>query len=127
MSITFENQVAIMTGAGRGLGAATRMNEGLLTPEATRLLAPDAVAARVLYLVSADSPSRMIPFASGGSFSRVHVRETESIGLPAEELTLGVIARRIDEINDPTGARSLSSGFEQADKLTAAATRLRAR
>ena len=107
--------------------AATRMTEGLLKPEAAQLLAPDAVAPGVLYLVSADAPSRMVLSAGGGSFARVYVTETEGISVSGDELTPEVIAKRIDEINDPTGARALSSGFEQAEKLTAAATRSRAR
>jgi NAD(P)-dependent dehydrogenase (short-subunit alcohol dehydrogenase family) len=98
MSITFESQVAIVTGAGRGLGRGYAR----------------ALAARGAKVAIAEL---------GG----VYVTETEGISLSAEELTPEVIAKRIDEINNPTGARSLSSGFEQAEKLTAAAARLRAR
>ena len=104
MSITFQSQVAIVTGAGRGLGRAY----------ARALAAPGARVA-------------VAELGADGKQTAVYVTETEGVSLSAEELTPEVIARRIDEIKDPTGARPLSSGFEQADKLTAAATRSRFR
>jgi len=104
--------------------AATRMTEGLFNPDAERLLTPDTVAPGVLFLVSQDAPSRVILSAGGGAFARVYVTETEGISLAKEDLSPEAIADRFDEISDPSHARALSSGFEQAEKLTAAAMRV---
>lgn len=104
--------------------AATRMTEGLLQPEAERLLTPDAVAPGVLFLVSEEAPSRVILSAGGGAFARVHIVETQGIGLAPGDLSPETVALRFDEISDPVGAVALSAGFEQADKLAAAAMRV---
>jgi NAD(P)-dependent dehydrogenase (short-subunit alcohol dehydrogenase family) len=104
--------------------AATRMTEGLLQPEAERLLTPDAVAPGVLFLVSEEAPSRVILSAGGGAFARVHIVETQGIGLAPGDLSPETVALRFDEISDPVGAVALRAGFEQADKLAAAAMRV---
>lgn len=103
--------------------AATRMTEGLLSPDAQRLLTPDAVAPGVLFLVSEEGPSRVILSAGAGVFARVYIAETEGISLSAEALSPETVAERFAEISDSTNAVALASGFEQAEKLTAAATR----
>jgi NAD(P)-dependent dehydrogenase (short-subunit alcohol dehydrogenase family) len=103
--------------------AATQMTEGLLRPEAERLLTPDAVSPGVLFLVSEDAPSRVILSAGGGAFARVHIVETQGIGLHPGDISPDSVALRFDEISDPVGAVALGAGFEQADKLAAAAMR----
>jgi NAD(P)-dependent dehydrogenase (short-subunit alcohol dehydrogenase family) len=104
--------------------ALTRMSEGLLSPDAERLLTPDAVAPGVLFLASVEAPSRVILSAGAGSFARVYVTETEGISLSKESLSPEAVAERFEEISEPTRARTLSTGFEQADKLVAAAMRV---
>jgi NAD(P)-dependent dehydrogenase (short-subunit alcohol dehydrogenase family) len=103
--------------------AATRMTEGLLKPEAERLLVPDAVAPGVLFLVSESAPSRVMLSAGAGTFARVYVTETEGVSLAGDALTPEGVARHFAEISDPVGAREIASGFEQAEKLAAAAMR----
>jgi len=105
--------------------AATKMTEGLFSSDAERLLTPESVAPGVLFLVSEEAPSRVMLSAGGGSFARVYVTETEGISLPKDGLSPEAVAERFEEISDPTGARMLSTGFEQAEKLTAAAMRVR--
>lgn len=101
--------------------AATKMTEGLLSPEAERLLVPEAVAPGVLFLVSRDAPSRVILSAGAGVFARVYITETEGVLLTGDDLSPDTVAARFDEIGDRTGERVLNSGFEQAEKLTASA------
>lgn len=101
--------------------AITAMTEGLLKPEAERLLAPEAVAPGALFLVSKDAPSRVLLAAGGGSFARVYVTETEGISLSGEALSPEGVAAGFDEISDRSNAREIMSGFEQADKLAASA------
>jgi NAD(P)-dependent dehydrogenase (short-subunit alcohol dehydrogenase family) len=104
--------------------AATRMTEGLLKPEAERLLTPDAVAPGALFLVSEGAPSRVMLAAGAGSFARVYVAETQGISLAGSTLTPESVAERFNEISDPTGSVMLSTGFEQLDKLANAAMRV---
>ncbi len=103
--------------------AATRMTAGLLAPEAERLLSPDAVAPGVLFLVSEGAPSRVILSAGAGAFARVYVTETEGVSLVGAGLTPEAVAEHFSEISDPSGAREIATGFEQANKLAAAARR----
>lgn len=101
--------------------AATKMTEGLLSPDAERLLVPEAVAPGVLFLASREAPSRVILSAGAGVFARVHITETDGIVLAGDELSPDTVAARFDEICDRTGEHVLNSGFEQAEKLTASA------
>ncbi|MBP5856220.1 SDR family NAD(P)-dependent oxidoreductase [Marivibrio halodurans] len=103
--------------------AATRMTDGLLDPEAARLLAPERVAAGALFLVSGAAPSRFAMAAGAGTFARVHVTEGEGIHLPDDELTPEAVAARFDAICDPAGARAVENAFDQAGKLAARAVR----
>ena len=104
--------------------AATRMTAGLLESEVERLLTPDAVAPGVLLLVSEKAPSRVMLSAGAGTFARVYVTETEGVSLAGASLTPEAVAEHFGEISDPSSAREISTGFEQVEKLAAAAKRL---
>lgn len=104
--------------------AATKMTEGLLSADAERLATPDAVAPGALFLVSNDAPSKVMLSAGAGSFARVHITETEGVSLLPENLTPDAVAECFDAICNPSGARVVSSAFEQADKLAASAMRI---
>ena len=103
--------------------AATRMTEGLLGAEAARLLTPEAVAPGALFLVSPDAPSRVLLAAGAGTFARVYISETPGVSLAGDALTPEGVAQHFAAISDPAGAVCLSAGFEQPDKLVAAALR----
>ena len=62
--------------------------------------------------------------AGAGTFARIYVTETEGITLGGAMLNPEVVAERFGEISDPSGARTLANGFEQAEKLAAAAMRV---
>ncbi len=59
--------------------AATRMMEGLLTPEALAQLTPASVSPGLLALVAEDAPTRTILCAGGGSFEQAHVTLTRGV------------------------------------------------
>ncbi len=61
--------------------AATRMTEGLLPPEALALLTPEAVVPALLWLVSADAPTRAIACAGAGTFEAAHITLTQGLHL----------------------------------------------
>jgi NAD(P)-dependent dehydrogenase (short-subunit alcohol dehydrogenase family) len=103
--------------------AATKMTEGLLDPEAEPLLTPESVAPGVVFLVSKDAPSRVMLSAGAGSFARVYVSETEGVSFAKDELSPEAVAEHFAEISDQSHARIYTEGFQQAQKLAAAAVR----
>lgn len=103
--------------------AATQMTAGLISDETAALLSPENVTPAVLYLVGEEAPSRMIMGAGAGVFAVTHIRETQGVFLPEGERTPEGIARRIAEISDDSGARTLDGAFDQTDKFTAIAAR----
>ena len=62
-----------------------------------------------------------LELAGGYTFDRFYF-EGESFAEAG--LTPDAIAQRFDEISDPSGAREISNGFAQADKLVASAQRI---
>ncbi len=101
--------------------AATKMTAGLLSPEAEKLLTPEAVAPGVLFLVSQDAPSRVMLSAGAGSFARVYVSETEGVSFAQDELSPEAVAEHFAEISDQAHSHVYTEGFQQAEKLAAAA------
>ena len=58
-----------------------------------------AITAAMLYLVSADAPSRAIVSCAGGGYARAYVVETDGVYLPPGEQTPENIAARWEEIS----------------------------
>ncbi|CAI0692218.1 Putative short-chain type dehydrogenase/reductase Rv0148 [Serratia quinivorans] len=56
--------------------AATAMSDGLLVPQAKRVLQPEAVSPAILPLVSQCAPTRAIVCAGAGHFSRAYITLT---------------------------------------------------
>jgi NAD(P)-dependent dehydrogenase (short-subunit alcohol dehydrogenase family) len=105
--------------------AATRMTEELLPPQALALMKPEAITPAVLYMLSADAPSRTIMGAGAGSFAVVQLIESEGLNLPEAEWTPDAIAAHFAEISDMSKAQALEGAFQQTQKYVAqAAARL---
>lgn len=80
--------------------AKTRMTEDLgIPPEVLERMTPEAITAALLFLVSADAPSRAIVSCAAGGYARAYIVETDGIYLPPEEQTPENIAARWDEIS----------------------------
>jgi hypothetical protein len=62
--------------------------------------------------------------AGAGTFARVYVTETEGVSLAGTGLTPESVAAHFSEISEPSGAREITTGFDQGDKLAAAARRV---
>ena len=75
--------------------AATRMLDGLMSADTSRLLPPGAVSPGVLALVADDAPTRTILCAGGGSYEQAHIT-----------LTRGIFAG-----NDPDAAERIAAGW----------------
>jgi NAD(P)-dependent dehydrogenase (short-subunit alcohol dehydrogenase family) len=90
--------------------AATRMTEGIMTPEVLALLAPEAVTPGMIYLVSADAPTKTVLCAGAGTFSRSHITLTDGFHIgngpdAAEQLAAqsGKLADRTNEVVPHSG------------------------
>jgi NAD(P)-dependent dehydrogenase (short-subunit alcohol dehydrogenase family) len=103
--------------------ARTAMTENLLDADAAELLAPEAVTPGLLYLVSADAPSRVILGAGAGAFAVTHILESPGLYLSEDERTPETIAARFAEIADRAAAAPLENAFAQTFKFTSLAAR----
>jgi NAD(P)-dependent dehydrogenase (short-subunit alcohol dehydrogenase family) len=97
--------------------AATRMTEGLMPEDFTKLLAPEAVTAAAVYLCSDKAPNNTILCAGAGGYAVAAMYETDGIFLSPEEQSPDVIAERWDEITDTSKQAKLDSGAEQSQKF----------
>lgn len=102
-------------------GAATRLTEGLLPPDMLELMTPAAVTPAVLFLASADAPSRVILAAGSGGYARTYILETEGIYLPPGERTADAIAARFEEISDKSVLHEYHDGSGEFLKFIAKA------
>ncbi len=105
--------------------AGTAMTEGLFPPAVFELLSPESVSPGVVFLASADAPSRKVLTAGGGSFAIYKGFETEGANLLPDDLSAEGIAAAWAAIDAESGMREFQGGFEQATKFaTQAATNL---
>jgi NAD(P)-dependent dehydrogenase (short-subunit alcohol dehydrogenase family) len=96
--------------------AATRMTDPFLSIEDKALLAPETVTPGLLYLVSADAPSRVILCAGAGCFARAEIVETQGVHLRADELSPETVAERFAAISAESGRQMLSDAWAQTKK-----------
>jgi NAD(P)-dependent dehydrogenase (short-subunit alcohol dehydrogenase family) len=96
--------------------AATRMTDGLWTPEVLDAVAPEHVVPAVIYLCSEDSPTGHIIEAGGTYFARVAIVEAGGVVL-GPQATAEDVAARYGEIADLSGARTFGSGLEVATTI----------
>ena len=97
--------------------AGTAMTEGLFPEPVFKLMAPEAVSPAVVFLVGPDAPSRKVLCAGGGSFAVFKGFETHGMSLLPDDVSAEGIAAVWEELNDETGMKELSSGFEQPGKF----------
>lgn len=90
--------------------AATRMTEGLMSPEVLAILAPESVTPGLLHLVSGDAPTRAILCAGAGTFERAYITLTGGVHVgtgpdAAERIAseFAAISDRADEIVPENG------------------------
>ncbi len=97
--------------------AGTAMTEGLMPEPVFKLLSPEAVSPAVVFLAGPDAPSRKIVGAGGGSIAVFKGFETEGVNLLPGDMSPEGIAAAWDKINDETGMKEFTSGFEQTGKF----------
>jgi NAD(P)-dependent dehydrogenase (short-subunit alcohol dehydrogenase family) len=105
--------------------AGTAMTDGLLPDGVFELLSPESVSPGVVFLASADAPSRAVLAAGGGCFAVYKGFETEGVCLLPDNASAEGIAEAWDAINGETGKHEYHGGFEQTTKFAKnAATKL---
>ena len=104
--------------------AATAMTQALLPEAALALLAPETITPGVLFLASADAPSRTILSAGAGTFAVTRITETQGT-LIEGDITPEAVAANWDAITDPQGAEDLENAFAQTRKYAVRAARVK--
>ncbi len=97
--------------------AGTAMTEGLFPDDVFDLLTPERVSPGVVFLCSADAPSRKVLAAAGGSFAVYKGFETEGVNLLPDRLDAEGVAAAWQSIDSEAGMRELTSGFQQSEKF----------
>ena len=95
------------------------MTDGLFPPAVFELLTPESVSPGVVFLVSADAPSRAVLAAGGGAFAMYKGFETDGISLLPDTLSAEGVAAAWSAISDEQDMRVFASGFDQAAKFAA--------
>lgn len=97
--------------------AGTAMTEGLMPAPVFKLLSPDAVSPAIVFLASADAPSRKVLCAGGGSFAVYKGFETVGTNLLPADVSAEGIAAAWESIDTEAGMMEFTSGFEQTGKF----------
>lgn len=95
--------------------AATRMAEGILSPEKIAALNPHVVSPAVLALVGEEAPTRKIVCAGAGAFEQVHVTLTKGIYIGDAEDAAEQLASQWDALADQTDQIVPEKGVELPD------------
>ena len=103
--------------------AATRMVEGLVPEQVAKLMGPELVSPGVLFLVSEDAPTKTILGAGAGTFSVVHIYETQPVFVGGANATVDDVAANWKKISDPAHEESLEAAFAQTNRFVAAAAK----
>ena len=97
--------------------AGTAMTVGLFPEPVYKLLSPESVSPGVVFLASEGAPSRKVLGAGGGSFAVFKGFETDGVNLLPDKLTPEGVAAAWSTLDDETGMKELTSGFEQSTKF----------
>ncbi len=101
--------------------AATRMTEGLMSPAVLAALQPEAVVPAMLWLASADAPTRAIACAGAGTFEAAHITLTSGLHLGMSRDTPEQLAAAWAQVTDRTGDQVPASGAAQGSNELAKA------
>jgi len=96
--------------------AATRMTEGLMSPEVLSALQPQAVVPAMLVMVSEEAPNRTILCAGAGSFEVTHITLTQGLHLGVTADTAERLAAALAQVKDPAGQIVPMSGSAQGSQ-----------
>ncbi|NEX63932.1 SDR family NAD(P)-dependent oxidoreductase [Noviherbaspirillum galbum] len=93
--------------------AATRMTEGIMTPEILAMLAPEAVTPGLIYLVSPNGPTKTVLCAGAGTFSRSNITLTDGVHVGSGASSPERLAAQEERLADREGEIVPRSGMQQ--------------
>ena len=99
--------------------AATRMSEGVLSPESLRVLDAARVSPGLLALVREDAPTRTILCAGAGNFATAYVTLTPGYFVAAVDDAGEQVIAHWREVSDRAGEIVPEYGFTQAEREVA--------
>ena len=100
--------------------AATRMTEGLMSPEVLEQLKPEYVTPGVMNLVKQEAPTGMVLSAGAGAFSMAEIVETKGTYVgQGEELTAEAVQAAWDKITDKSVQTHFNMGGEHGQNIFA--------
>ncbi|MEQ8559406.1 MAG: SDR family NAD(P)-dependent oxidoreductase [Henriciella sp.] len=100
--------------------AATRMTEGLMSPEVLEQLKPEYVTPGVMNLVKKDAPTGMVLSAGAGAFSMAEIVETNGTYVgQGDELTAEAVEAAWDKITDKSVQTHFNMGGEHGQNIFA--------
>ena len=97
--------------------AATRMSEGLLPEQLVDVMDPAFVAPGLIYLASANAPSKAILNAASGSYSRALVQETPGIKLSPADNTAESVENHWADISQSDRLLCPDSALEHVGRI----------
>ncbi|WP_300392195.1 SDR family NAD(P)-dependent oxidoreductase [Henriciella sp.] len=100
--------------------AATRMTEGLMSPEVLEQLKPEYVTPGVMNLVKKEAPTGMVLSAGAGAFSMAEIVETNGTYVgQGDELTAEAVEAAWDKITDKSVQTHFNMGGEHGQNIFA--------
>ncbi|MEW4449425.1 SDR family NAD(P)-dependent oxidoreductase [Qipengyuania sp. JC766] len=96
--------------------AATQMTDGVLSQDALRALAPEAVSPGLSVLVSKDAPTRTILCAGAGHFAAANVTLTEGRAVPRADDAAEQLASKWQSVIERDGEMVPAYGFRQCER-----------
>jgi NAD(P)-dependent dehydrogenase (short-subunit alcohol dehydrogenase family) len=98
--------------------AGTRMLEDIIEDkQVMEIMSVEAVTAGLITLCDREAPNRTILCAGAGGYATTHIYETDGIFLPSAQQTPENVRANMDAVNDPSGEKIFTAGFEQTNKF----------
>lgn len=97
--------------------AATRMTEDVMTASMLEQLKPEYVTPAVLFLVSADAPTRKILLAGAGTYAVAKLIESQGVKLPEGQRTPENVAAIFTQIDDINGGIEIQEGMQHIERI----------
>ncbi|RJF99920.1 SDR family NAD(P)-dependent oxidoreductase [Noviherbaspirillum saxi] len=106
--------------------AATRMTEDLMSAEVLAQLTPESVTPGMLYLVSADAPTKTVLCAGAGTFSRSSITLSDGVHIGGRPDAVELLVANLDKLHDRSGEIVPVAGHQQGQMEVTKALQARA-
>jgi len=93
------------------------MTEDVMTASMLEQLKPEYVTPAVLFLVSADAPTRKILLAGAGTYAVAKLIESQGVKLPEGQRTPENVAAIFNQIDDINGGIEIQEGMQHIERI----------